>query len=79
MVDMAAHQILDLAPVRLLNGEKQPASSGCSRCDECGGMHRVIIFFSAPDVLGQVSAWKEVLLSIAYIIPHDRLMKLEVL
>ena len=31
--------------------EKQPTSSSCSRCDECGGMQRVIIFFSLQSFL----------------------------
>jgi hypothetical protein len=29
-----------------LNTAKQPTSRGCSRCDECGGIHSVMIEWS---------------------------------
>lgn len=38
MVDVIADQAANPMP---FNGEKQPTSSSCRRCDECDGMQRV--------------------------------------
>ena len=45
------------SPYARFNGEKQPTSSGCKRCDECGGIQRRMIFISSQRSLKATEQW----------------------
>ena len=44
-------------PYAFFKGEKHPTSSGWSRCDECGGMQRVIILLSLQYCWNSIESW----------------------
>ena len=44
-------------PYAFFSDAKHPTSSGCSRCEECAGMQRVIIFFSSQSRWKSIELW----------------------
>jgi hypothetical protein len=44
-------------PYAFFSGAKHPTSSGCNKCEECGGIQRVIIFLSSQSWWNSIELW----------------------